>query len=142
MISRIHTYVLCCKNRQQAADTKRAHQKRHATTSRDASPIFRTAQFAGENVARDRTRVTRRNLHGKEGVDGSSPSEGLKYLQIASLCCLFRRGAQEIIMEGVIEASICRTFSSSARGNGGSRGNLKGTGGQAESCAAGLLLDV
>ena len=75
MISRIHTYVLCCKNRQQAADTKRAHQKRHATTSRDASPIFRTAQFAGENVARDRTctRVTRRNLHSKEGVDQGLP---------------------------------------------------------------------
>jgi hypothetical protein len=25
----------------------------------------------------------RRMLHGKEGVDGSSPSEGLKYLQIS-----------------------------------------------------------
>ena len=31
--------------------------------------------------------------HGKEGVDGSSPSEGLKYLQISIFCCLFRRGA-------------------------------------------------
>ena len=30
-------------------------------------------------------------FHGKEGVDGSSPSEGLKYLQIGTLCCLFRR---------------------------------------------------
>ena len=27
-------------------------------------------------------------LHGKEGVDGSSPSEGLKYLQIGHFCCL------------------------------------------------------
>src|SRR5919198_1504948 len=26
--------------------------------------------------------------HGKEGVDGSSPSEGLKYLQICYFCCL------------------------------------------------------
>jgi len=26
--------------------------------------------------------------HGKEGVDGSSPSEGLKYLQISYFCCL------------------------------------------------------
>jgi hypothetical protein len=26
----------------------------------------------------------RRMLHGKEGVDGSSPSEGLKYLQITT----------------------------------------------------------
>jgi hypothetical protein len=25
--------------------------------------------------------------HGKEGVDGSSPSEGLKYLQIGYFCC-------------------------------------------------------
>ena len=28
-----------------------------------------------------------RILHGKEGVDGSSPSEGLKYLQIGMFCC-------------------------------------------------------
>ena len=37
---------------------------------------------------------------GKEGVDGSSPSEGLKYLQIQALCCPFRRrpGGE---MEGV-----------------------------------------
>ena len=32
------------------------------------------------------------SLNGKEGVDGSSPSEGLKSLQIEELCCLFRRG--------------------------------------------------
>jgi hypothetical protein len=40
-----------------------------------------------KRVASDRacTRVMPRNLHGKEGVDGSSPSEGLffeKYLEI------------------------------------------------------------
>jgi hypothetical protein len=35
--------------------------------------------------------VTLRNLHGKEGVDGSSPSEGLKYLQIGIFCCVSRR---------------------------------------------------
>src|SRR5437867_5751866 len=29
-----------------------------------------------------------RGVHGKEGVDGSSPSEGLKYLQIGHFCCL------------------------------------------------------
>ena len=28
------------------------------------------------------------HLHGKEGVDGSSPSEGLDYLQISYFCCL------------------------------------------------------
>jgi hypothetical protein len=27
-------------------------------------------------------------FHGKEGVDGSSPSEGLKYLQIGHFGCL------------------------------------------------------
>jgi hypothetical protein len=27
-------------------------------------------------------------FHGKEGVDGSSPSEGLKYLQFSYFCCL------------------------------------------------------
>jgi len=30
VIARITHYVLCCKNRQQAADTQRTHQKRHA----------------------------------------------------------------------------------------------------------------
>ena len=34
------------------------------------------------------TRVTPRDLHGKEGVSGSSPEEGLKFLQKAPLCCL------------------------------------------------------
>ena len=36
-------------------------------------------------------RVTRSDFHGKEEVDGSSPSEGLisrEYLQIRELCCL------------------------------------------------------
>ena len=31
------------------------------------------------------------HLHGKEGVSGSSPEEGLKYLQIESFCCPVRR---------------------------------------------------
>ena len=31
------------------------------------------------------------DLDGKQGVDGSSPSEGLKYLQIGLFCCLLRR---------------------------------------------------
>src|SRR6059058_41904 len=79
-------------------------------------------------------------LHG-EGVDGSSPSEGLKYLQIASLCCLFRRGAGDQYGGGQrgVDLEDFFVFGTSERG---SRGNLKGTGSQAESCAAGLLLDV
>jgi hypothetical protein len=35
------------------------------------------------------------NLHGKEGVSGSSPEEGLKYLQISFFCCLVWRSAGE-----------------------------------------------
>ncbi len=31
------------------------------------------------------------HFNGKEGVDGSSPSEGLKYVQIGYFCCLTRR---------------------------------------------------
>jgi hypothetical protein len=34
-------------------------------------------------------------VHGKEGVDGSSPSEGLKPLQIDLFCCLFRRERED-----------------------------------------------
>jgi hypothetical protein len=34
------------------------------------------------------THGNRLAAHGKEGVDGSSPSEGLKYLQIDYFCCL------------------------------------------------------
>ena len=30
------------------------------------------------------------SLDGKEGVSGSSPEEGLKYLQIGMFCCLCR----------------------------------------------------
>ena len=48
-------------------------------------------------------------FHGKEGVDGSSPSEGLKYLQIRYFCCL-SDASQEITMEGVSGDAICRYF--------------------------------
>ena len=49
-------------------------------TSRDASPARATGPFCRRNcVASDRacTRVTPQNFHGKEGVNGSSPLEGL-----------------------------------------------------------------
>jgi hypothetical protein len=35
-------------------------------------------------------------FHGKEGVDGSSPSEGLKVLHTGTSCCLFRHDAGEL----------------------------------------------
>jgi hypothetical protein len=36
------------------------------------------------------------SFHGKEGVDGSSPSEGLKVLHTDTSCCLFRHDAREL----------------------------------------------
>jgi hypothetical protein len=38
------------------------------------------------------THGNRLGAHGKEGVDGSSPSEGLKSLEISYFCCPFGRG--------------------------------------------------
>jgi hypothetical protein len=50
------------------------------------SPICRRNRVASDRAC---TRVTLRNLNGKEGVDGSSPSEGLrKALQMGMSCCL------------------------------------------------------
>ena len=46
------------------------------------------------------THGNRFGAHGKEGVDGSSPSEGLKYLQIASFCCLIRRAGSDAYRGG------------------------------------------
>src|SRR3954454_14645959 len=60
------------------------------------------------------------HLHGKEGVDGSSPSEGLKYLQIATLCCLSRRGPEHQYGGGQRGGDL-QEFSSS-HGRTGSRG--------------------
>ena len=61
------------------------------------------------------------HVHGKEGVDGSSPSEGLKSLQIAT-CVVCSGAAQEISMEGVAEVSIYRTFPSSHERTGSREG--------------------
>src|SRR5918994_5738416 len=60
---------LRCQLRQQMADTKRTHQKRHAR--RLATHLYRLQQpDLQEKLCRD----------GKEGVDGSSPSEGFGFL--------------------------------------------------------------
>jgi hypothetical protein len=40
------------------------------------------------------------HVHGKEGVSGSSPEEGLKVLQLGNLCCLGRRGPVSCHREG------------------------------------------
>ena len=93
MISRTRACVLCCKNRQQAADTKRTHQKRHARRlpTHLTRPHELNLQEKTESLVIARVRaVTTQNLHGKEGVDGSSPSEGFdKPLQIGAFFSLF-----------------------------------------------------
>ena len=76
--------------RQQRADTKRTHQKRQRDVSRRIltpveRPICRKNGAASDRAC---TRVTLPNLHGKEGVDGSSPSEGFA---ISLLISSFRR---------------------------------------------------
>jgi hypothetical protein len=49
--------------------------------------VCRTIRVASDRAC---TRVTARNLHGKAGVSGSSPEEGLKYLEMSRLRCLNR----------------------------------------------------
>jgi hypothetical protein len=67
------------ENWQQSAGTRRVQQVEHTrtlATTRDVtqSEICRNNMYGD---ARPCTPVPPRNLHGKEGVDGSSPSEGL-----------------------------------------------------------------
>ena len=69
-------------------------------TPRDAPPASGSAPICRRNcVASDRacTRVTRQNLHGKEGVDGSSPSEGFAQKPCKSACCVARSGEISIV---------------------------------------------
>ena len=40
---------------------------------------------------------------GKEGVDGSSPTEGSKVLQIGEFCCRYRHCGDLPVKEGVAE---------------------------------------
>jgi hypothetical protein len=63
-------------------------------------------------------------LNGKEGVSGSSPEEGLKSLQIASLRCLFRHDPGDQYGGGRRGVDL-QGFFVFARANGESRGNLK-----------------
>jgi hypothetical protein len=62
---------LRCLTRHQSADTKWTHQKRHAR---------RLATHASGLQSRDlQEKVLARDRDGKEGVDGSSPSEGFAF---------------------------------------------------------------
>src|SRR5207248_1349807 len=66
--------------------------RRSTQASRGASSsLARIERLAGKARCRARFRtrtVAARSLHGKEGVSGSSPEEGLKELQISYFCCL------------------------------------------------------
>jgi hypothetical protein len=53
--------------------------------------------------------------HGKEGVDGSSPSEGLKPLQNDLFCCLFRRDREDEYGEGRVNGHLQGLFASIRR---------------------------
>src|SRR6266542_4427754 len=86
--------VVCLLNGEHAAGTRRVHQLEHAraradTRTRRAGPICRKNVIAR---ARPCPPVPPLNLHGKEGVDGSSPSEGsAKVPQIGAPPYVFSR---------------------------------------------------
>jgi hypothetical protein len=59
-------------------------------SSRRDAPGRRKSELAGKTpwgAAFQHRATAVRILHGKEGVSGSSPEEGLKYLQIGVFCC-------------------------------------------------------
>ena len=64
------------------------------------------------------------HLHGKEGVSGSSPEEGLKNLQISTFCCLFRRDAGGD-RGGGQPGAVLQGFSRLWRANGLAEGTLR-----------------
>jgi KUP system potassium uptake protein len=61
------------------------------------------------------------SLNGKEGVSGSSPEEGLNYLQIQATFVVCLGTGPEVVMEGVSEFRIGRHFGSGGRRIGGWR---------------------
>ena len=84
-----------------------------------------TGRIAGKalNQALFRDHIAaERSLHGKEAVDGSSPADCLKYLQIRMVCFLARHGPRSLVMEGVSEVWICRQLLCAKRRIGGRRG--------------------
>src|SRR5882724_1265182 len=68
----------CFENGQRAAGTRRVREREHdrsraGTGGTSLTPICRTNAAANDRPC---TPVPSPNFHGKEGVDGSSPSEG------------------------------------------------------------------
>jgi len=77
-------YVLCCENRQQSAGTRRVHQLGHARARADTTDTPLTLVCSKNVTADDRACTPIPPQNGKEGVDGSSPSEGsAKFLLIS-----------------------------------------------------------
>jgi hypothetical protein len=107
----------CCRARHQLADTKRTHQKRHAR--RLATHLQRPdqANLQEKRVADDRacTPVTLRNLHGKEGVDGSSPPSARPSLhREGPRACVAADQASPDWAAGPTTIAACRPLSSSS----------------------------
>jgi hypothetical protein len=74
----IRSAVVCSENRQRAAGTRRVRQPERVrspagTGDTPECSICRTNVIADDWAC---TPLPRQNFHGKEGVDGSSPSEG------------------------------------------------------------------
>jgi hypothetical protein len=77
--------------------------------------------------------------HGKEGVDGSSPSEGLKVLQTGTCCCLFRHDAGGAVWRGSARwrfAGTSRLRSANRRPRGTFEGTRAATVGSYVSCSS------
>ena len=76
--------VLCCKNRQHSAGTRRVHQVGHARACADTQDTGGRLDLQ-EKLARECPAVYARTAwDGKEGVDGSSPSEGFERFLLIS----------------------------------------------------------
>jgi hypothetical protein len=139
-----------CDHARACAGVLTLELRRRPGGSHQGSQLCKSRRSAATNEARDVARLRANphesaplHVHGKEGVDGSSPSEGLNALQVSTLCCLIRqhpnlgcRGGQQVVdLQG---------FLSRATLGGGLRGTLRehqpaaaaSSGGRAEVSAA------
>jgi hypothetical protein len=124
----IRSAVVCSENRQRVAGTRRVRQPERVrspagTGDTPECSICRTNVIADDWAC---TPLPRQNFHGKEGVPGSSPGEGLKFLQIGILCCLVRRGREDEYGGGHVSPDLQELFDQCGlRGRG--RGHCEGT---------------
>jgi hypothetical protein len=88
--------VVCCKNRQRDAGTRTGTSARARPVTRGHSRHTLTALFAGQTCSRD----------GREGVDGSSPTEGFaKFALIGRLCLAVATTCRGSVVH---PTSVCR----------------------------------